>query len=390
MLERISLARYYRAIGFSSVQAYAAHRGVEPSERKARELCALEARLEGLPEIRAAYLAGEFEWTKVRDAAPAVTPETEHVWLARLRDGWTNRQLETQARLDRGLPPIRRLLHTVTPAEPALPLRSGVGALYDQLVADVVRSAGRALEDEEIFEALVLRALHGVEDSESERETDSTVDPGTAVRESEIGVSEAGVSEHSEEKAGGKKRKRRAPTRIVIDRCPDCRRTTIEGRDGPVEVSEALYEHAGCDSETLDIREGPDRVTRTIPPMTANYVLGRDHHRCQVKGCRNMAFVDLHHEGGRAIVGHDPDALITLCTEHHLARHRGHFRIEGRGRDRRFLLPDGTEIGARPRPLMVSDVPHVGSSTAVPHVGSSTTVPHVGSTKQDHRPPRRD
>ena len=77
-----------------------------------------------------------------------------------------------------------------------------------------------------------------------------------------------------------------------------------------------------------------------------------------------MAFVDLHHEGGRHVVGHDPDALICLCTQHHADVHDGYVRIEGRGRDRRFLLADGTEVGARPRPLV--DVPHVGNTITLP------------------------
>ena len=59
LLERIALAQYYRPLGFSSVRAYAVDRGVEPTDRKARELCTLEAHLERLPDLRAAFLAGE-------------------------------------------------------------------------------------------------------------------------------------------------------------------------------------------------------------------------------------------------------------------------------------------------------------------------------------------
>jgi hypothetical protein len=76
-------------------------------------------------------------------------------------------------------------------------------------------------------------------------------------------------------------------------------------------------------------------------------VLGRDHHRCTVPGCRNALFLDLHHielssEGG----GNETDNLVTLCGAHHRAAHRGELEISGRvSTGVRFRHADGSEYG---------------------------------------------
>lgn len=36
-------------------------------------------------------------------------------------------------------------------------------------------------------------------------------------------------------------------------------------------------------------------ATQTIPPALRRAVLVRDQHRCQVPGCKNAAYLDLHH-----------------------------------------------------------------------------------------------
>jgi hypothetical protein len=76
-------------------------------------------------------------------------------------------------------------------------------------------------------------------------------------------------------------------------------------------------------------------------------VLRRDHHRCQVPGCRHSTFVDVHHLDFRADGGgNEVDNLLTLCSAHHRAVHYGRIRIVGRpSRGLRFLHPDGTAYG---------------------------------------------
>jgi hypothetical protein len=71
------------------------------------------------------------------------------------------------------------------------------------------------------------------------------------------------------------------------------------------------------------------RAKQSVPPALRRAVLLRDQHRCQVPGCRNTAFLDLHHiqlrsEGGH----HELGNLLTICGCHHRATHRGTLLIE--------------------------------------------------------------
>jgi hypothetical protein len=66
-----------------------------------------------------------------------------------------------------------------------------------------------------------------------------------------------------------------------------------------------------------------------MAPALRRAVLLRDEHRCQVPGCRNATFLDLHHiqlrsEGGR----HELGNMLTLCGCHHRATHSGALLID--------------------------------------------------------------
>ena len=67
----------------------------------------------------------------------------------------------------------------------------------------------------------------------------------------------------------------------------------------------------------------PGHIARSIPPATRRHVLVRDGGHCQVPGCRNRRYLDLHHilprsRGG----GHAPSNLVTVCSTHHELLHR--------------------------------------------------------------------
>jgi hypothetical protein len=77
-----------------------------------------------------------------------------------------------------------------------------------------------------------------------------------------------------------------------------------------------------------DVRPRP-RAKQSIPPALRRAVLTRDQRRCRVPGCTHATFVDVHHvqpraEGGR----NDASNLLTLCSAHHRATHRGELLIE--------------------------------------------------------------
>jgi hypothetical protein len=76
-------------------------------------------------------------------------------------------------------------------------------------------------------------------------------------------------------------------------------------------------------------------------------VLDRDHHRCQVPGCTHTIYVDVHHiqrraDGGLNVLWN----LLTLCSAHHRASHKGELLIE-RGADGSLVFrhADGSLYG---------------------------------------------
>ena len=113
--------------------------------------------------------------------------------------------------------------------------------------------------------------------------------------------------------------------------------------------------HAGgAPVDTVEKKPQRVRATQTIPPAVRRAVLHRDHHRCVVPGCRQSRFVDVHHlqprcEGGE----HEEHNLITLCSAHHRALHRGELSITGEIGSLSFRHADGTPYGkpGAPRPL---------------------------------------
>ena len=89
------------------------------------------------------------------------------------------------------------------------------------------------------------------------------------------------------------------------------------------------------------------RAKQDVPPALRRTVLLRDQHRCRVPGCRNAAFLDVHHVELRSEDGRNElTNLVTMCGAHHRAGHRGQLVIE---RDAhvgvRFRHADGAEYG---------------------------------------------
>jgi HNH endonuclease len=166
---------------------------------------------------------------------------------------------------------------------------------------------------------------------------------------------------------GGPVDEGRASYQVAITVCEACQRAEQTGRGEAVEVSPEVVEMARCDAQILPRAHvgGTDsahvaehahtretkravKATQTVPPAVRRSVLLRDQHRCRVPGCRHATFVDVHHiqpreEGG----AHEPKNLLTLCSAHHRACHRGALSIEGRAPTAlRFRHADGTTYGA--------------------------------------------
>jgi hypothetical protein len=110
----------------------------------------------------------------------------------------------------------------------------------------------------------------------------------------------------------------------------------------------ATHGSAGAERVTQAVAaEGAGRATQSVPPAVRRRVLLRDHHTCQVPGCRNILAIDVHHILPRAEGGtHHAHNQLGLCTAHHRAVHRGALHVSGRAPDQLvFQHADGSAYG---------------------------------------------
>ncbi len=278
-------ARVHERFGFATFAEYV-ERVLGYGPRVTEEKLRVADTLQRLPVLEAALAAGDLSWSAVRELTRVAVGETERDWLTAAKSR-TVREVE---RLVSGRRPGD------TPADPARPearrhtLRFDVTAetiaTFREATAKLRRDSDGSLDDDAVL-LLMARAVLG-------------------------GPTDAG----------------RASYQIAMTVCECCGAGTQQGKGEAIAVEPAVVEMAGCDAQHIHSGE---RATQTIPPATRRAVMRRDGGRCQVPGCCNAVFVDIHHVRPRADGGsHDPELLLVLCGVHHRALHRGRFTIEGR------------------------------------------------------------
>jgi 5-methylcytosine-specific restriction endonuclease McrA len=308
LLAELADKRHYFDLGYANVGQYAEVKlSLEP--RKTRGLVRIGRALPDLPVMDQALASGALCWTKARELLAVITPEVEAAWVE-LACQSTSRELERAVAANRpGEPPSGDAVKEAGPVRLSFDM--------EPVEAEQVRTLLAAL-----------RAAAGVSRDEV---GDGTLLAQVATRVlDELDSTEAPTGERF---------------RVVIEHCPSCGRTTAP----EAEVSETHVGQACCDAEILEMREGPTRgyVSRTIPPATRRAVLQRDRHRCQVPGCTNRLWLDIHHleyfhDGGN----HSESNLLTVCCTHHQLVHDGLLGIERDAEGLEFRFGDGRVVRA--------------------------------------------
>lgn len=286
-LRRGLLERVHTIGAFASLGEYAAH-VFRFTARQTEERLRVGEALESLPELNERFANGEIAWSVVRELTRVATADNEKSWIEATAER-TAREVEQMVS-------GRSLGETPDgPSRPeALPKRIGAKvspstyALWQEARRQMVRESGGSVDDDTFVAMLVRRYLGQSEDGRSHYQ---------------IAISVCDRCGTAEQRAGGES--------VVIDAIA-------------LEVAECDAQHIGrVDGE-------PERATQTVPPATRRAVLARHKHRCAVPGCRNTAFLDLHHSRPRAEGGdHDADFLIPLCPAHHRLEHDGKLVIRG-------------------------------------------------------------
>jgi 5-methylcytosine-specific restriction endonuclease McrA len=328
--------------------------------RSTQEKLRVAESLEGLPILAQALSSGEISWSAVRELTRVAVHETEHEWLQFARDK-TLRQLEQVLAGKRA---------GDTPATPP-----EVSAQRHVLRFEVAA---------ETF-ALFRDAMNEL------RRSSTAVDDDSALLE---------MARHV---LGGPRDEGRASYQVVLSVCPECGSGQQQAAGGLVPVDPDVIRMARCDAQHIgqtadpssapandlepddsrDEQEGtpgcaeasqhdahvdasqsfrtsrPEAAARvsphahqTVPPARRRAVLLRDQRRCQVPGCTNTRWLDVHHlelrsEGGR----HSLANLTCLCSTHHRAAHRGKISLARNDSGALHVRhADGTEYGGRVQP----------------------------------------
>lgn len=271
--------------------------------------------LETLPVLRQALEQGRISWSAVRELTRVAVAATEAEWLESAA-GKTLRQLEELAAGKRvgdrpcTIPDVQALRHLLR-----FEVSAETFALFREALAELRRRSDAAMDDDA---ALLELARHVLGEAR---------DPS------------------------------RSSYQVVLSVCPACEAGRQAGNGQLVPVGPEVVEMAQCDAQRVpsepDLRHTHvgARAQQEIPPALRRAVVLRDEQRCRVPGCRNAVFLDVHHihprsEGGR----HEAGNLITVCSAHHRALHRGTLRSDGDAANPGFAHADGRAYGQLPVP----------------------------------------
>jgi hypothetical protein len=307
-LLRAERAGAHARLGYASFREYA-ERLFGHSPRLVQEKLRVAEALEELPLLSGALEHGKLSFSAVRELSRVATAATERRWL-QAAGGKTVRELEElvsgrkPGSLPGDLPDEGARRHVLR-----LEVSGEVLATFREAMAKVRRQAGEALDDDAAVLLLCRQALGGPRDDG------------------------------------------RSSYQVALTVCEHCRRGMQQGRGELVEVPRAIAEMAACDAQDVGHVErahvGAKRATQVVAPALRRQVTRRDGGRCRVPRCRHAVFTDVHHlrlrsEGGESTL----ENLITLCSAHHRAIHRGELVVGGESSDGLdFRHADGTPYG---------------------------------------------
>lgn len=302
--------RLHCQLGYSSVMHYGTHAlGLSP--RDVWDRLRVARALRQLPAVAAALRGGQLSWSKVREIIRVATPETAQEWL------------ERAGRLS-----CRELEAAVAAETKTAERNAEATRLVCRFVDDRTVRVTVDLTPEQF--ALVDQALGAIRRHLGTEDAADALELIARAYLARVGEEEPALRQH-----------------VVVHRCRECRREWRETSKGSlparvsqreptdvVEVDEPEEErelrrssHVGSPSKT--------RLSRYVPRSVLRKVHWRDEGRCQVPGCLNGRWLELHHirfmsRGGR----HRTRNLLTLCTEHHRQLHTGTLVLRARNAER--------------------------------------------------------
>jgi hypothetical protein len=300
-LRMFSETRLYFDLGFPDIAAYA-DTFFQLGRSEAYEHVRVATALLELGELCDAFLAGKLGWTVLKAVTRVASVDSQSTWIEFAGRHGGERTL-AEAR-------DARLRGRDAPRDASF----GLPNLDQKLVLRFSRS------DMEKVRAWLDDACAAV--------AEKTGAEGISIEQALLFLCERSAS-HA---AGGSGR-----SRLVYQRCPDCRRGRMGTREGFVEVgSEEIERHEGC-AEAVVI-DGP------TPPAMRRKILAREGGRCANPRCGHRAdhchHIRFRSEGGETTMANQ----VAVCTTCHALVHAGLLRVTGTAED-----PCWTPVSVRDR-----------------------------------------
>jgi len=248
----------------------------------ARERLRVARAVASMPLVAKALSDGAITYSHVRELSRVVTPETQDVWLVAIADktaGQVQELVSGHAYGDLPSDPTRADLHARHLRLRLPPEAFGMWREARKAIAEV---RGGEVSDAEVIETLTRAYL---------------VPTGE-----------------------------RPAYQLSYKRCPDCKRSSMNGAGRAIDVEPSVVERVECDARIIGDLDAPTpaRAHQSVSPRMREQVFARDGHRCCVPGCRSARNLDVHHIIPQAQGGpHELWNLMLLCSGHHIAHHAG-------------------------------------------------------------------
>jgi hypothetical protein len=354
----------------------------------AREQVRVAHALKKLPQISAAFRAGEVSYAKVRALSRVATPANEEYLLMIARHG-------TAAHMERLVRNYRRVKR-IEALEAENHRHDFRELSYYQDDDGCWMLRGRLPPEQG---ARVIAALHAAQEQEFRERRDAAADTAEGTEGSEylrhadpvaarradalVRLAEGYLAGTASGNGG-----ERHLLHLHVEL--DTLRADGDGAAGELEgsgsVSAETSRRLACDASVipwLDDKDGEPlsvgRRTRTIPPAIHRALRRRDGG-CRFPGCTASRFVDAHHvrhwaDGGETRL----DNLVLLCRYHHRLLHEGGFGLQMPAAEAlRFTRPDGSIIPAVPPTRFRGNVFALmaGNQRAGIHISPETPIPY--------------
>lgn len=290
--QEIVARKLYKELGYASIYLYA-DRELGFSAAKTTNYLKLSKTLVGLPQLKKELAEGEIGYTKACEIIKVANSGNVDDWLKEARNtprrelvkkvATARKNAETQQKANPAQTQLLAPRKTTAPKVArkyriALEMSSEQYARYELLREKLLKLG--AVPSGVSGEDLLLAGLASLAESKTESETRST-----------------------------------SPVQIHVHKCPDCEKATLNSKGREAHLTEIEYDRLSCDAN-ISIPGKPNRAS--IKPSIKREVLRRDQHRCQVPGCGNTWFLEVHHIKSRRLGGsNNLRNLVTLCSACH-------------------------------------------------------------------------